>query len=234
MSPKPALRIKADRFLLPVLFPVSQDLQSVLDALREKMGMAGNFLRQASLVVDLGDWQGFDAGKLDTLLTALRHEGLRVLGLRNVEPAFADVAHRHNAVIFQQEAPAEAKREAIAPQTPPAAPAPSTALVVEQPVRAGQQIYARGRDLVLLHGVNVGGEVLADGNIHVYGRLAGRALAGAAGDVGARIFTSQMEAQLLSIAGHFMLQDHPSMEECRGRNVGIRLRDEEILFDILG
>lgn len=79
--------------------------------------------------------------------------------------------------------------------------------VVTSPIRSGQQIYARGGDLIILTSVSAGAEVLADGNIHVYGPLRGRALAGVMGDTNARIFCSSQEAELVSVAGHFLVDE---------------------------
>jgi len=85
-------------------------------------------------------------------------------------------------------------------------------MLITQPVRSGQQIYAKQTDLIIMSNVSEGAEVLADGHIHVYGALRGRALAGAQGDETARIFSRSMEAELLSIAGNFILN-----EEIRAR-----------------
>ena len=79
--------------------------------------------------------------------------------------------------------------------------------VINRPVRGGQQIYAEGSDLIVLAQVSEGAEVLADGHIHIYGPLRGRALAGVKGDQGARVFCQQLEAELVSIAGVFMLSE---------------------------
>jgi len=79
--------------------------------------------------------------------------------------------------------------------------------IISRPVRSGQQVYAEGADLIILSQVSEGAEVLADGNIHVYGTLRGRALAGVKGDTSARVFCKRLEAELISIAGHFMLSD---------------------------
>lgn len=94
----------------------------------------------------------------------------------------------------------------------PAAPGPGRAgpvagRIVHQPVRSGQQIYARGGDLVILSSVSPGAEILADGNIHVYGTLRGRALAGVNGDEKARILCRSLEAELVSIAGWYKVSD---------------------------
>jgi septum site-determining protein MinC len=83
---------------------------------------------------------------------------------------------------------------------------PKTRLVSE-PVRSGTQIYARGSDLIVTAAVSPGAELVADGNIHVYGALRGRALAGASGDASARIFCTRLEAELVSIAGRYLVSE---------------------------
>lgn len=79
--------------------------------------------------------------------------------------------------------------------------------VISRPVRSGQQVYAQGGDLVIAASVSEGAEILADGNIHVYGTLRGRALAGVKGDTGARVFCQSLEAELISVAGQFVMHD---------------------------
>lgn len=102
------------------------------------------------------------------------------------------------------------------------------AKIVSSPVRSGQQIYAKGCDLILLAPVSRGAEVLADGNIHVYGALRGRALAGIMGDKSARIFCQQLEAELVSIAGCFKLsEDLPELKDKNTKQ--IYLDDNELL-----
>src|SRR3989338_7212034 len=79
--------------------------------------------------------------------------------------------------------------------------------IVTKPVRAGTQVYAKDGDLIIMAPVNAGAEVISDGNIHIYAPLRGRALAGANGDTNARIFCKQLEAELISIAGHYLLNE---------------------------
>jgi len=95
------------------------------------------------------------------------------------------------------------------------------------PIRSGQQLYARGRDLTVCAGIGAGAEVIADGSIHVYGALRGRALAGAAGDESARIFCREFHAELVAIAGQYkVLDDWPA--EFRGRPAQIWLEDGKL------
>ena len=112
-----------------------------------------------------------------------------------------------------------------APPEPPAIVATPT-LIIDRPLRSGQQAYARGGDLVVLAAVNAGAEVIADGSIHVYAPLRGRALAGAAGDTGARIFTTRFEAELVSIAGIYRTFDSGISKDLAGRPVQIGLHRE--------
>jgi septum site-determining protein MinC len=97
--------------------------------------------------------------------------------------------------------------EPVAAPAPPSPPAKPGSMIIDTPVRAGQRIYARGCDLVVTAAVNNGAEVIADGSIHIYAPLRGRALAGASGDASARIFALSMEAELVSIAGMYRTFD---------------------------
>ena len=100
---------------------------------------------------------------------------------------------------------------------------PQGALVIDKPLRSGQQIYARGRDLVVLAMVNPGAEVIADGHIHVYAPLRGKAIAGARGNADARIFALALDAELISIAGVYRTSEHPLPPGMAGQPTQIRL-----------
>lgn len=97
------------------------------------------------------------------------------------------------------------------------------ALIIDKPLRSGQQIYARGRDLVVLAMVNAGAEVIADGHIHVYAPLRGKAMAGARGNLEARIFSMALDAELLSIAGVYRTSDVPLPASVLGKPTQVRL-----------
>ena len=126
-------------------------------------------------------------------------------------------------------APAEATSEDIT-QAPP--PAVAGVRVHEGHVRSGQQIYARNQDLTIVGSVGAGAEVIADGNIHIYGALRGRALAGAMGDGGARVFCREFLAELVAIAGHYrVLDDAPP--DLHGHAAQVRLEGERLVFEPL-
>ena len=127
----------------------------------------------------------------------------------------------------------EVVREVQVPvEVPVPAPAPG-ALVVDKPLRSGQQVYARGSDLVVLAMVSFGAEVIADGNIHVYAPLRGRAIAGARGDTSARIFSTCLEPQLVSVAGIYRTTETELPDNVRGKAAQVRLDGEKLLIDPL-
>lgn len=165
--------------------------------------------------------------------------GLHVIGIHAEDPALRESATRAG---LPQLAPYTRPRRAAEPAEPtpppPAAPAaaPSPAPVVppapppavpvrilDKPLRSGQQVYARGGDLVVLAAVNPGAEVIADGSIHVYAPLRGRALAGASGQTDARIFTTRFEAELVSIAGIYRTFASGMPDGLGGRPVHVQL-----------
>ena len=116
----------------------------------------------------------------------------------------------------------------------PVVAAPLGAMVIDKPLRSGQQVYAKGCDLVVLAAVNPGAEVIADGHIHVYAPLRGKAIAGARGHVGARIFALCMEPELVSIAGIYRTTETPLPAEVLGRVAQIRLDGERLVYEALG
>jgi septum site-determining protein MinC len=119
-----------------------------------------------------------------------------------------------------------------APSAQQAASEPVTALQHPHPVRTGQQIYAQGCDLIVVGAVANGAEVLADGNIHIYGALRGRAFAGTLGDKSTRIFCNEFRAEIVSIAGHYrVFEELPP--ELAGRAVQIRLEHDKLQIDPL-
>lgn len=121
-----------------------------------------------------------------------------------------------------------------AAHAPAAAPATGTAdagsghptLLIDQPVRSGQKIYARGCDAVILGSVNPGAEIIADGNIHVYGTLRGRALAGASGNQHARIIATSFAPELVAIAGYYLTFENGFPAECENNPVKIHLENQ--------
>ena len=101
--------------------------------------------------------------------------------------------------------------------------------IIEQPVRSGQRIYVAAGDLVVMSQVSAGAEIMADGNIHVYGTLRGRALAGVQGNLGCRIFCHDLQAELVSIGGHYKISENID-DSLRGVPVQIYLQDQSLVI----
>lgn len=169
------------------------------------------------------------------LMQELKSRGLNPFAVQNASNELAAAATRAGLLVLNTAAAAPAAAEP-APETEPlpepaAAPAPQAAAsavptrIIDKPLRSGQRIYAAGGDIVVLAAVNPGAEVIADGSIHVYAPLKGRALAGARGDVTARIFTTHLEAELVSIAGVYRTFDTALDADVAGKPAQIRLAD---------
>jgi len=146
---------------------------------------------------------------------------------RKGEPADAGQPEAGADGAAAQDAAQATARSADAP------PAAVPALVVTRPLRSGQRIYARHTDLIVIGMVSQGAEVIADGNIHVYGPLRGKAMAGARGDVSARIFTTQLDAELLAIAGVYRVVEDKLPAPVHNRPVQVRLDNDTLLLDPL-
>jgi septum site-determining protein MinC len=144
----------------------------------------------------------------------------------------ADLAAFPAAGTKRGEAAAPPPPQPSAPPPIATPPAPATAIgtrtrVVTQPVRSGTQIYARGGDLIVLSSVSPGAEIIADGHVHIYGTLRGRAIAGASGDTEARIFVGKLEAELLCVAGHYLVSEAIPAEHI-GQAVQVTLSDDRL------
>lgn len=124
-----------------------------------------------------------------------------------------------------REVPVEVVREVPAPA--------ANAMIIDKPLRSGQQVYARGCDLVVMAVVSYGAEVIADGNVHIYAPLRGRAVAGARGNTDARIFSTCMEPQLLSIAGNYRALETDLPSEIAGKPAQARLDGEKLVIEPL-
>ncbi|WP_017759335.1 septum site-determining protein MinC, partial [Pseudacidovorax intermedius] len=106
-------------------------------------------------------------------------------------------------------------------------------LLIDRPLRSGQQVYARGGDVIVTGLVSFGAEVIADGNVHVYAPLRGKAIAGARGDTGARIFTTCLDAQLVAVAGVYRTSEVVLPADVAGKPAQIRLQDDKLLLEAI-
>ncbi|MDB5779344.1 MAG: septum site-determining protein MinC [Polaromonas sp.] len=221
--------IKSANFPLVALLLKSTDLAALAREMTQRFGDIPDFFDQDALVIDLSPLQKEHAADIDfpALVDLLGSYRLVPIAVKGGNPAQMAAA-RQAGLVPGNDAHLLTPRPAAASAEQPHEPqqmhaAPLGALVIDKPLRSGQQIYARGRDLVVLAMVNAGAEVIADGHIHVYAPLRGRAIAGARGNTEARIFALALEAELLSIAGIYRTSENPLPPEVAGRPTQVRL-----------
>jgi septum site-determining protein MinC len=220
-----ALTFKGSSFTLTVVHLTTSDLNRIKTELTTKATQAPAFFQDTSVVLD---FQAINEQPIDIkgLLAILRANGTHPLGVRHADVFQQTEARALGLAIF----PPTRKDESRPPQPEPRVIKPK---LWTQPVRSGQQVYAAGGDLVVLGMVNSGAEVLADGHIHCYAPLRGRALAGVKGDVEARIFTYCLEAELLSVAGFYRVIENvkelPS--DVRSKPAQISLSGERVIIE---
>lgn len=226
-----AFDLKGSMFTLTVLHLLQWDLDAVAAQLADKVGQAPEFFRNVPLVIDLeAAPQARHGTDFAGLVALLRRHGFIPVAVRNAAPeqeAAATAAGLGLLPKGKSERPARGKpAQSAAPSAPAPAPA-SPSKVITQPVRSGQQVYAPGGDLIVMSSVSTGAELLADGHIHVYGVLRGRALAGVRGDTEARIFCQGLEADLVSVAGQYKLMEDLDAG-LRGKPVQIYLEQDRL------
>ncbi|WP_265945974.1 septum site-determining protein MinC [Dechloromonas sp. A34] len=181
-------------------------------ALAELTGNSPDFFENELSVLDFSQAEALPAAAdWPGIVQLLRNSGLNAVATRGLPEALASAAAEAGLPTIGADALGRPRAKAEAPEPTPApppapvaAPAPEAAartVTLDKPLRSGQRFYAKGSDLIVMAMVSAGAEVIADGNIHVYAPLRGRALAGASGDKTARIFTTSLEAELVSVAG---------------------------------
>jgi septum site-determining protein MinC len=219
------------------------DPAALCEDLERRVQAAPQMFTRTAVVLDMSHLPALpDDGTVDALLEAIRAAGMLPVGLAYGDSQTDALAQRMGLPVIARFREAF-ERAGITAQAD-AAPAPAeegddapattspTGQQHTRNVRSGQQIYARDRDLVITATVANGAEVIADGSIHVYGTLRGRALAGAQGDESARIFCTDFRPELVSIAGHYrVFEEIPRQFE--GKAVQCRLEGEKLLIEKL-
>ncbi|MES2018777.1 MAG: septum site-determining protein MinC [Pseudomonadota bacterium] len=230
----------------------SADPLAIDAALKQMTGGVSDFFEDEFAVIDVTTIaDSAPAIEWDKLVAVLKKYRLNAVAVRGASAAMGDAIRAHGLSLDdgvsgikpreESEAPAAltAAPAPIPAPVPVAAPAPAVAtalvtpgtMIIDTPVRAGQRVYARGCDLIITATVNNGAEVIADGSIHVYAALHGRALAGASGNAEARIFALSMQPELVSIAGVYRTFDEGFPPQLARQPAQIRLVGDRI--DIL-
>ena len=236
--------------LLPLVAVVlkTTDTAALAADLAARMADSPGFFDNDPVLIDLALVQGSDTvPDFMALVALLRSHRTVPVAVRGGNAAQTEAALAAGLVAAPEAAPArtgpaeaatpaDARAHKAVPEAEEVRETPvpiSATVVVDKPLRSGQQVYARGADLVVLAVVSFGAEVIADGNIHVYAPLRGRAMAGARGNTAARIFTTCMEPQLVSIAGIYRTTEVAIPADIVGKPAQVRLEGEKLFFEPL-
>ncbi|MDE2388186.1 MAG: septum site-determining protein MinC [Betaproteobacteria bacterium] len=252
LNTSPALEFKSSTFFAPILILYTNDLTAIEQMLHEKVNMAPEFFKDSPLIIDLRELnkQNLDLD-FSQVIQLLRSVNFFPVGIRGGNESqnkqaralfipIDTVREQGSTLITGAEAVKQetAAQPAVQPQAAPAKeqsarpvpvpPVSVAATLVTQPIRSGQRIYASG-DLIILSQVSAGAEIMAEGNIHVYNTLRGRALAGVHGNTAARIFCFDLQAELISIAGDYKTSEDLNKQTYR-HPVQIYLQDHALII----
>jgi len=224
----PQFELKARTFTLPLLRLFGTDMEAVARQLSEKVAQAGGFFHNAPVVIDLKEVSGAEVA-FPLLVGLMRGHGMIPVGVRGGTPDQNSAAEAMELAVL---ADGRSQRPEIQGAGPPAGSVKAISAIeatklVTKPVRSGQRVYARGGDLVVLAQVSSGAEIMADGHIHVYAALRGRALAGLKGNQEARIFCQDLQAELVSVAGHYRISENIDAR-LRGRPMQVYLEERTL------
>jgi len=230
----PGFEIKSADLALVALLLKTANVEQIAQGLQTQFSDSPDFFDQDPLLIDLSGLSEADAGQdidFSSLVRILREYGLMPLAIKGGSDAQraaafdAGLVDANDARIrrLSMETPVLQATETVATETAPAAPSFSGAVVLDRTLRSGQQFYAKGKDLVVLSMVNAGAEVIADGDIHIYSTLRGKAIAGARGKTDARIFAYAMEPELISIAGVYRTSENPLPKQVFGKPAQVSL-----------
>lgn len=222
------------------------DAKAIQEKLAARLASAPQLFDRTAVCLDLGALEKEpDVAQVRSLLDAIRRAGMCPVGLAHGTATVDSIARTLDLPVLTQfrvqaklghlaSPPKEAAKPAPAPAAPPEPEVFSApTLMHHHPVRSGQRLYARHRDLVVTSVVGAGAEVIADGCVHIYGPLRGRAVAGARGEVTARVFCQEFQAELVSIAGVFrVFETIPT--ELAGKPVQAWLDGDDLRFARIG
>ncbi|MBS1206402.1 MAG: minC [Proteobacteria bacterium] len=199
------IELKGSSFTLSVVHLHDAKPEVIRQALEDKIAQAPAFLQHAPVVVNVSSLEG--PVNWPQLQKTIAASGLRVVGISGCKDTELKAEIERAGLPLLTEGKEKAPRQVSAPKPAQVVTQVTKTRLIDMPVRSGQRIYAPHCDLIVTSHVSAGAELIADGNIHVYGMMRGRALAGASGDKEAQIFCTHLTPELVSIAGEYWLSD---------------------------
>ena len=230
---KPAFDVKSARLDVLAVQLHTADLTELEEFLRQRTGQYRE-LDVVPFILDVQDFDHPESLNTGAVVSLFARYGMQILGLRHTSEIWAPYAAKlHLVFTLGDSVPAEPQPKAAtpAPVQTPAAGNPTG--LVSTPVRTGQQVYAENADLIVTGAVSQGAELIADGNIHVYAPMRGRALAGAGGNRNARIFIHSMQAELVSVAGIYRNFEQDLPDHLHKKPVQISLQDDRLVISAI-
>jgi len=244
-------RVRATFAPLTHIELISLDMARLERELADKIRQAPMFFRESPVVLSLERFLEPDS-EIDfpRLLDLFQRQGIKPIAIRGGRLEHQAAARGAGLLVLPANkqaltaddtpVPAEPEAKPVAAAAAPAEAKPTEAApanssrptkLINYPIRSGQQIYAAGADLIVLAPVSAGAELLADGHIHVYAPLRGRALAGVMGDTSARIFCRSLEAELVSVAGQYKISEDLQNDREWRKSVQVFLRDDRLVVE---
>jgi len=229
-----SFKIKANFLPITVIKFIHNDLQSISQQLQEVHLSAPNYFNQSPVIIDLSALKRpADGIDLSQFCQILRENQMIPVGVQGLQDQEQELAEKLGLAIWRSSAAAlqqtkkKPKENVISEQTEVSTKGPHT--IITKPVRSGMRIYAKKSNLILLAPVNSGAECIADGDIFCYAPVRGRLLAGASGNLNAQIFCNSLDAELIAIAGFYLLYDECPAE--RNGNFQISLKENKLQID---
>ncbi|MDX1348441.1 MAG: septum site-determining protein MinC [Thiomicrorhabdus chilensis] len=223
--------LKGSILSLTVLKLFSNDIEQTKQALEQKVSQAPDFFVGIPVVLEP------EVGNLDptflALLVELLHQKQMIpIGIRTEDESIKEQANYAGLAVFSGEAKVKKRSKPEKSDQKENCSGLKSAMVINHAVRSGQQIYAKDRDLIVMGSVNPGAEIIADGNVHVYGTIRGKVFAGSQGETSARIFAQKIDAELVCIAGLYQLSEDILPEYKQGF-IEVSLLNEQLNFKSL-
>jgi septum site-determining protein MinC len=242
-----AVSFKSQNFVITSLSISSLDMQRVEADLHAALAQGGGFIKQQSMIIDLSLLQaaGQTQAMVDGFYQLTQKLGLKAIAFSGIDPKFSGKlpipSMTSKGVSKAIEAPvkSEAQSEEVVVEkivekvVIKEVPVVSPSELLDRPLRSGQQVYARGGDLVVLSNVSNGAEVYADGNVQVWGSVRGRIVAGAQGNQQAKILLRSLEAEIVAIAGVFKRIDEIPAQYLNGKPLEISLEANQLKFKLI-
>ena len=216
-----AMQLKSDFIPLTVIQLTSINLEQIHQQLKDILKQAPQYFSDTPVVIDVSTLTNAADLNLSVLCKQLKQHRLLPIGIRGIPDSEKKHAESNGLKLLCH---TPAKKHTTMHHR-------SSTKFVKQAIRSGRQLYAQNTDLIILGSVNPGAECMADGNIHIYGTLRGRALAGVNGNPETHIFCQRLEAELIAIAGYYLVKENISVTSPRAAMQHIYLESKQLTIE---